>query len=523
MARLCLMLLCVLLQFVFGQSAKVLLVFPVPSSSHHILGTSLAKGLANAGHDVTLVSPYVDKNIKIQNKNGKYSQIVIKEIDEQHKLNNFDMFGLESKSFMSMLTVMTKMFGNISNSILKNPELKKLHKEGQTFDVVVIEEFLTDSLKVLHYNFKASLIAFSSVGPNSMVNDLVGNPSPLSYIPEMSSGLPKKMNFIHRVKNVLGFIIGKAFKYFYIRKYQSAYLKEHYPDAPSIDELKYNVSLVLMNSHVSTFQPVPTVPCMVSIGGYHVHPPKPLPEDLKKYLDDAKDGVVYFSMGSVLKGTNLPKEKIDIIIGAFKQLKQKVLWKWEDDKLPGKPDNVKIEKWLPQQDILAHPNVKLFISHGGLLSTTEVIYHGKPVLPIPVFGDQFLNAQHMEEYGFALVHKFSELTNTEEFLAKIKELLYNPKYYQNAQYRSKILHDQPIKPMDVAAFWVDHVARHKGAPHLRVGALDLPWYQLHLIDVIAFLIIAPIVVLIVLSCIIRKICSCLCKKDNSNKTKVKKN
>ncbi|CAH0556951.1 unnamed protein product [Brassicogethes aeneus] len=515
-------LLCLLLQIALGQSAKVLLVFPVPSSSHHILGTSLAKGLANAGHDVTLVSPYVDKNKQIENKNGKYNQIVVKEIDKQYKHDNVDMFGLES-SFMSMLTLMTKMLENISNNILKNSELKKLHEEGQTFDVVVIEEFLCDSLKVLHYNFKASLIAFSSIGPNSMVNDLVGNPSPLSYIPEMSSGLPTKMNFIHRVKNVLRFLMGKAFNYFYISKYQTAYLKEHYPDSPSIDELKYNVSLILMNSQVSTFQPAPTVPSMISIGGYHVQPPKPLPKDLKKYLDEAKDGVIYFSMGSVLKGSNLPKEKINIIIGAFKQLKQKVLWKWEDDKLAGKPDNVKIEKWLPQQDILAHPNVKLFISHGGLLSTTEVIYHGKPVLAIPIFGDQFLNAQQMEDHGFALVHKLSELTDTEEFLAKIKELLYIPKYYQNAQYRSKIMHDQPMKPMDVAAFWVDHVARHKGAPHLRVGALDLPWYQLHLIDVIAFLIIVPIVVLLVLSLILCKLYSCLCKTNESDKSKVKKN
>lgn len=49
----------------------------------------------------------------------------------------------------------------------------------------------------------------------------------------------------------------------------------------------------------------------------------------------------------------------------FKKLKQRVLWKFEDESLPGVPSNVMIKKWLPQNDILAHQNVVLFISHGN--------------------------------------------------------------------------------------------------------------------------------------------------------------
>ncbi|KAG5670631.1 hypothetical protein PVAND_000879 [Polypedilum vanderplanki] len=56
-----------------------------------------------------------------------------------------------------------------------------------------------------------------------------------------------------------------------------------------------------------------------------------------------------------------------------------------------KPDNVMISSWLPQRDILAHPNVKAYICHGGLLGTTEAVYEGVPVLGIPIFGDQKTN------------------------------------------------------------------------------------------------------------------------------------
>jgi hypothetical protein len=37
---------------------------------------------------------------------------------------------------------------------------------------------------------------------------------------------------------------------------------------------------------------------------------------------------------------------------AFSKLKQRVLWKWENDSLPGQSSNLKLGKWLPQSDIL---------------------------------------------------------------------------------------------------------------------------------------------------------------------------
>lgn len=83
-------------------------------------------------------------------------------------------------------------------------------------------------------------------------------------------------------------------------------------------------------------------------------------------------------------------EKKNAIISALKSVKQRIIWKWDDDSLQLNPDKFLISKWFPQDDILAHPNVKLFITHGGLLSCTESIIRGKPVVGIPIFGDQMV-------------------------------------------------------------------------------------------------------------------------------------
>ena len=56
--------------------------------------------------------------------------------------------------------------------------------------------------------------------------------------------------------------------------------------------------------------------------------------------------------------------------------------------------------WLPQNDVLAYPNIKLFISHCGNKGQYEALYHGVPIFGLPVFGDQIYNAAKNQAKGF---------------------------------------------------------------------------------------------------------------------------
>lgn len=76
----------------------------------------------------------------------------------------------------------------------------------------------------------------------------------------------------------------------------------------------------------------------------------------------------------------MPKERQQIFNRVLGRLQQQVLWKWDFEEMDGTPENVMLSKWLPQQDILAHPNLKLFVTHGGQSSSQEAWCHKKPMV-----------------------------------------------------------------------------------------------------------------------------------------------
>ena len=65
--------------------------------------------------------------------------------------------------------------------------------------------------------------------------------------------------------------------------------------------------------------------------------------------------------------------------------------------------------------------------------------------------------------------------------------------------------DQKEPPLERTLYWIEYVIRHNGASHLRSAALDLNWFQYHLIDVHALLITIVTVILISVIVIVKKL------------------
>lgn len=80
-----------------------------------------------------------------------------------------------------------------------------------------------------------------------------------------------------------------------------------------------------------------------------------------------------------------------------------------------------------------------------------------------------------------------------------------------------MFHDQPIKPLDKAVYWIEYVIRHNGAHHLKTAGNKLNWIQFLLLDVLFVLIIVLLAFLTLLLYTIKKIFKlCVRSKKSSS-------
>lgn len=118
----------------------------------------------------------------------------------------------------------------------------------------------------------------------------------------------------------------------------------------------------------------------------------------------------------------------------------------------------------------------------------ETVYHGVPVVTMPVFCDHDSNSAKAEVDGYAKKIDLLNLSSDKLYKA-IKEVIDEPKYKVEVKKRQILLKDQYESPLDRAVYWTEYVIRHKGAYHLQSPAKDLNYFQYHMLDVVFYLIV----------------------------------
>ncbi|CAG9860221.1 unnamed protein product [Phyllotreta striolata] len=474
--------------FCYGECAKILGAFIYPSVSHQSTFQPIWKELSLRGHQVTVITPNPLNDPTLTNLTEIDVSFVYKNPKLRHIINNIKKDDHPLKAHK----IIFELFRFIFEEEMQYEPIKRLieNQDKHAYDLLLIQySYFTDPLLAFLNKFNAPLVGVSSLGLLLHGHDAMGNPTHPVVSPDFMLGLPKRLNIIQKVESLFHNFAYRLFYHWYILpKLDESARKYFGDDMVPLRELHKNVSLVLYNNNRLIHEVRPNVPNVIEINQLHIKKPKPLPEDIQKYLDSSPQGVVYFSFGTNVKSSNLSYTLRKEIIGALAELPYKVIWKWEDDYLPDQPINVLVRKWLPQQDILNHPNVKVFLTQGGLQSIEETINCEVPIVGMPFFTDQPTNIQKIAELGMGLY--IEHTTVTKDILKNaLLEVAQNKKYKENVVKYKQILVDEPMRGVEKAIWWIEYVMRHNGAAHLRSMAADMTFFEYFMIDVVVFSLI----------------------------------
>ncbi|EGT43778.1 hypothetical protein CAEBREN_26333 [Caenorhabditis brenneri] len=509
---------------VFSNASKILIFNPIFGFSHVKFISKMADIIADHGHNVTLFQPYHNalKNLDglVKNKN-----IEVKKFPCNIQIKNFfQILNYYPSHYSELLKAETQTFPIFWDSkLIGNPilgafmlasvlggEFKKTSMgryiyitsiRKVLFAEVVSDQNLINDLKsrkfdvVMAETFELTgiYIQFS--------NGLFGQPSFLGHVPQPGSKGAPEAGFLDRLNDMYRFVfvhIGQE----RLNLYQNKFIEEAIGrPVPFWKDLVKQSPVYITNSNPYLDFAVPTTASIVHVGGITMDLEKmknvgKLPEEYEKIVSE-RESTVLISFGSVIRSHEMPENFKAGIIKMFELLPDiTFIWKYEKEDVEFQkrlPKNVHLKKWVPQPALLADERVKVFITHGGLGSTMEVAYTGKPAIMVPIFGDQNHNAMMLARHGGAVAYDKFDLKHGDQLANVITTMVSDPKYKNNAKMLLEVLRNQPIDPkmnflnhLDFAIKFPNHRSQ---VPEIN----EVGWIAHYYLDVLVFLSISAVV------------------------------
>ncbi|XP_062991383.1 2-hydroxyacylsphingosine 1-beta-galactosyltransferase isoform X1 [Elgaria multicarinata webbii] len=483
-----------------SRAAKIVIVPPIMFESHLYIFKTLASALHEQGHQtVFLLSEGREippsNHYKLQRYPGIFNSTTSDEF-LQSKMRSI---------FSGRLTVL-ELF-DILDHYSKNCDMivgnkKLLHTlKQEKFDLLLVDPNEMCGFVIAHLlGIKYAVFSTGLWYPAE-----VGAPAPLSYVPEFNSLLTDHMTLLERLKNTIVYLFSRiGVSFLVLPKYERIMQKYNVEPARSMYELVHESSFWMLCTDVALEFPRPTLPNVVYVGGILTKPASPLPEDLQTWVDGANEnGFVLVSFGAGVK--YLAEDIAHKLAHALARLPQRIIWRFSGNKPRNLGNNTKLMEWLPQNDLLGHSNIKAFLSHGGLNSIFETMYHGVPVVGIPLFGDHYDTMTRVQAKGMGILLNWKTVTDDELYNTLVK-VINDPSYRQQAQKLSEIHKDQPDHPVDRTVYWINYILRHNGAQHLRAAVYTVSLYQYFLLDIAVVVLLGTALFYYILARIAKFIC-----------------
>ncbi|XP_025207087.1 UDP-glucuronosyltransferase 2B15-like, partial [Melanaphis sacchari] len=266
-----------------SEASRILAIETIAGKSHWNFMSSVLRSLVDAGHTVTVFTPFLDGDRENYTEVDTSSDFPMKlDLDAMHMVQNFrNPFAL-----VKVLSGLTRFYCDVVHG---NRKLIDLLASGirDRYDLLLVEPPL--SFDCFSYIADALGLPVIYLIPSPMVTFterlFTGHLSNPSYVSNIFASHAVPNTFIQRFTNtaLLAYSIVRTRYDWLATRLMDA---KPYDLAPTI-----NPSIIFQNSHYVTESPRPLTPNVVYIGGIHLKPAKTIPKDILDFIEDSPHGV----------------------------------------------------------------------------------------------------------------------------------------------------------------------------------------------------------------------------------------
>ncbi|XP_014487796.1 PREDICTED: putative UDP-glucuronosyltransferase ugt-47, partial [Dinoponera quadriceps] len=297
---------------------RILCIFPYNGKSHYQVTGALCKALAQHGHKIDIISHF-PSNTPIAN----YTDIVNLQGTRKAIVNNLTLdFAKQIDAALTFHVAIT--FGGDLCTLMGHEEMQKFIKNppnDPAYDLVITEYFGSSCYFGFGRFLNVPVIGIVTGLEYAFMNEVIGNPMSSSFFPGLFVEYPVLVNFWQRLHNTIeNFIQPRIFNY-YSSPQTDAMRKYLRQDMPDVREIEKDLALVFVNSHYSFHGIRPVTPSFIEIGGLHVEMDRSqLTSELQEWMDAADDGVIYFSLGSMVNIETMSNSSLMGLYESFRKI-----------------------------------------------------------------------------------------------------------------------------------------------------------------------------------------------------------
>ncbi|KJH52069.1 UDP-glucoronosyl and UDP-glucosyl transferase [Dictyocaulus viviparus] len=214
------------------------------------------------------------------------------------------------------------------------------------------------------------------------------SPSPPSYLPVHGTKLTDDLSFTERTYNLVSYFRSLYNHQVIVLPRIDEIFQKYYSGVAAAFDIERNASINFVNNPPIFDFARPFMPRVNFVGGLHCRNATELGGALRDFVAAAseEDGFVLISTGFTAQWALAPQRIKDIYLSAFRAYpKTRFIWQYNGVPFENNlPLNVFVQSWMPQQDLLGHPKCRVHISHGGMNSVIESVWHGVPVIGVPL-------------------------------------------------------------------------------------------------------------------------------------------